>query len=362
MHDFYRDDSGRAVDAKFEAQRIAFGPMAFQASRAMRDLGILAKVSDSGEAGVAAAEIATALELSAYGVGVLLEMGLSLGLVKLAGEDGSELRFVLGKVGYFILCDELTKVNMDFVGDVCYEGAAALEESVRAGEPRGLKSFGDWKTIYEGLSRLPERAKASWFAFDHHYSDLAFPDALPIVFSRKPGAIFDVGGNTAKWALACCRYDPGVRVTIVDLPGQVAVARGKVREAGFADRVSFVEQNVLDPRSFFPSGADAVWMSQFLDCFSLEEVEAILMRLRPSLRPDGDLFVLEPLWDRQRFEAASYSLHATSLYFTCMANGNSKMYRSGELVAAVERSGYRLEERNDGLGANSYSLLRFRTA
>lgn len=362
MHDFYRDDSGRAVDAKFEAQRIAFGPMAFQAARALRDLGILAKVSEAGEAGITVTSAAKALGLSAYGVGVLLEMGLSLGMVKLTGEEGPELRFVLGKVGYFILCDDLTKANMDFMGDVCYEGAAALEESVRSGEPRGLKAFGDWKTIYEGLSRLPERAKASWFSFDHHYSDVAFPDALPIVFTRKPATLFDVCGNTAKWAIACCRHDPDVRVTILDLPGQVSVARSRVREAGFADRVSFVELNVLDPRASFPREADAVWMSQLLDCFSLEEVEGILRRLRPSLRGDCELFVLEPLWDMQRFEAASYSLHATSLYFTCMANGNSKMYRSGELVAAVERAGYRLEERNDGLGANSYSLLRFRTA
>ena len=37
--------------------------------------------------------------------------------------------------------------------------------------------------------------------------------------------------------------------------------------------------------------------------------------------------VEEPIWDKQRFEAAAYSLQATSLYFTCIANGNSKMYR-----------------------------------
>jgi hypothetical protein len=268
----------------------------------------------------------------------------------------------LGKVGHFVLYDEMTRVNMDFVGDVCYAGASALEDSVRSGKPEGLKVFGDWPTIYEGLSRLPEGVKRSWFAFDHYYSDVAFPDALPLVFARKPARLFDIGGNTGKWALACCRHDDKVRVTIVDLPGQLAVARRNAQEAGFADRVSSVELNVLDPKGSFPLGADAVWMSQFLDCFSLEEVEGIMARLRPSLGPECDVFVLEPFWDKQRFEAASYSLHATSLYFTCMANGNSKMYRSGELIAAVERAGFSLAEATYGLGSNSYSLLRFRTA
>lgn len=361
MRDSYLNDSLHAVDAKYEAQKIAFGPIAFQAARAMRDLGILESVSASKDEGVGSGAVARSLGLSGYGVGVLLEMGLSLGLVKLASGDG-ELRFVLGKVGHFVLYDEMTRVNMDFVGDVCYAGASALEDSVRSGKPEGLKVFGDWPTIYEGLSRLPEGVKRSWFAFDHYYSDVAFPDALPLVFARKPARLFDIGGNTGKWALACCRHDDKVRVTIVDLPGQLAVARRNAQEAGFADRVSSVELNVLDPKGSFPLGADAVWMSQFLDCFSLEEVEGIMARLRPSLGPECDVFVLEPFWDKQRFEAASYSLHATSLYFTCMANGNSKMYRSGELIAAVERAGFSLAEATYGLGSNSYSLLRFRTA
>jgi hypothetical protein len=361
MHSSYYTDDIRAVDAKFEAQKIAFGPLSFQAARALRDLGILEAVAEAKDEGAASGEIARALGVSAYGVGVLLEMGLGLGMVKLAGPEARD-RYVLGKVGHFVLYDELTAANMDFVGDVCYAGAASLEASIRSGKPEGLKVFGGWSTIYEGLSRLPDEVKRSWFAFDHFYSDVAFPDALPIVFARKPKALFDVGGNTAKWALACCRYDPDVRVTIVDLPGQLAVARRNVEEAGFSGRVSGLERNVLDPAASFPSGADAVWMSQFLDCFSLAEVERIMSKLRPALGPETDVFVLEPCWDKQRFEAASFSLFATSLYFTCMANGNSKMYRADELVGAVERAGFALAEATHGLGANSYSLLRFRTA
>ena len=39
--DKYKDDSLRAIDARFEAQKIAFAPMTFQAIRAMIELGIL---------------------------------------------------------------------------------------------------------------------------------------------------------------------------------------------------------------------------------------------------------------------------------------------------------------------------------
>jgi hypothetical protein len=288
-------------------------------------------------------------------------MGLSLGLVKLV-PGRAELVYVLGKIGFFMIADGMTAANMDFVGQVCYAGAAAMSDSVMTGKPEGLKTFGVWPTIYDGLSRLPDEAKKSWFAFDHFYSDIAFPAALPLVFARKPKCLFDVGGNTAKWALSCFVYDPDVRVTIVDLPGQLAVAERNIRAAGAEARILTHAMDVLDPSRRFPEGADAVWMSQFLDCFSLAEVESIVRGVGASVRADCDLFVLEPFWDKQRFEAASYSLHATSLYFTTMANGNSKMYRCDELVAAVARGGFSLAEASHELGDNSYSLLRFRKA
>jgi hypothetical protein len=40
----------------------------------------------------------------------------------------------------------------------------------------------------------------------------------------------------------------------------------------------------------------------------------------------------------------------TSLYFTVMANGNSKMYHSDDMTRLVEQAGLRVEEIHDGLG------------
>ncbi len=359
MFPFYTQDKIRAIDAKFEAQRIAFAPLSFQAAIALRDLGILAEVSANKD-GITTSALAEKLSLSLYGTGVLAEMGLGMGILKLApGSSEEDLKYTLGKVGYFLLKDEMTLVNMNFSQDVCYEGAKALTESVKTGKPEGLKFFGTWKTVYEALSQLPPHVQKSWFEFDHFYSDLAFPEALPVVFRKKYKTLFDIGGNTAKWSIACCRYDSQVKVTIIDLPGQTAVAEKNIAEAGFSGRISTHAANVLDRESKFPQGAEAVWMSQFLDCFSLEEITQIVSKVRESITNETDVFVLEPLWDMQRFEAASYSLQATSLYFTCIANGNSKMYRFKELTDAIEAGGFELEEANHNLGINSYSLLRF---
>jgi hypothetical protein len=358
----YTTDTIRAIDAKFEAQKIAFSPLTFQAVRALLELGILQKISDAGEKGLTRKEAAAQSGVSEYGIAVLAEMALGMNVLKIKAEASKdEERFVLGKIGWFLLEDDMTKVNFDFVNDICYEGAFKLTESIKSGKPEGLSVFGSsWKTIYEALSSLPKKAKDSWFNFDHFYSDIAFPEALPIVFERNPKQLLDIGGNTAKWAISCCRFNPNVNVTIADLPGQTAVAEKNAEAAGFAKRINTHPCNMLDAATSLPAGADAVWMSQFLDCFSLEQITKILSKVAEAAKPETDVFVLEPLWDMQRFEASAYSLQATSLYFTCMANGNSKMYRFAELTAAIEKAGFELKTAHHDLGSNCYSLLRFR--
>jgi len=355
--EYYTKDAIRAVDAKFEAQKIAFAPLTFQAVRALLELGLLKAVSDSGEKGIVLEKAAQQAGISLYGAKVLLEIALGMKLVKIlpgAGED----RFVLGKTGWFLLEDEMTKVNLNFVNDVCYKGAFEFKRSIEEGEPLGLEVFGrEGKTIYEILSSLPEKVKESWFAFDHFYSDIGFEEALPIVFSHKPKKIIDIGGNTAKWAICCCRYDPHVEVAIVDLPGQTQAAQKNIAQTGFSDRIKTIACNVLDTETAIPTGADIIWMSQFLDCFSLDEVTRIMKKVRPAAGTSANVYIFEPFWDKQRFEAASYSLQATSLYFTCMANGNSKMYRYGELAVAIENAGFDIVDARHNLGSNDYSLL-----
>ncbi len=362
-HFSYYSDKIRAIDAKFRAQEIAFSPMTFQAVRAMIELGLLQKISDAGDEGITVKQLSADSGISEYGVGVLSEMALGMGVIKLNKEaaEKNEEKLILGKVGWFLLEDDLTKVNFNFTNDICYKGAFDLMDSVKNGKPEGLKVFGNqWTTVYEALSTLPDREKKSWFDFDHFYSDVAFPEALPIVYKNKPKRLFDIGGNTGKWAIASCKYDPDVKVSIVDLPGQTAVAMKNAKDAGFEDRIDFVSGNVLDTTTKLPSGANAVWMSQFLDCFSLHQITKILTKIYNSVDENCDVYVMEPLWDMQKFEGEAYSLQATSLYFTCIANGNSKMYRYGELTDAIEKAGFHLVTAHHNLGSNFYSILNFR--
>lgn len=342
----FGSDSKRAVQAKFDAQKIAFAPIMFQAALAMRNLGILKLIKDTPE-GLTQAEVSARLRLPLYGVKVLLEAALSLELAYV-----KEDRFMLTKTGWFIECDELTRVNMDFTNDVNYLGMFSLTESVKTGKPTGLKVFGDWPTVYEALSELPPHVQKSWFGFDHYYSDYAFPELMPVVFRNHPAHILDVGGNTGKFAIKCAAYHEDVRVTILDLPGQLAKAQENIAQAGLADRISMFPINLLDHSRPYPKGADIIWMSQFLDCFSQEDILGLLRRSADALDDNGALYILETYWDQQPYEASTYSLHATSLYFTNIANGCSQMYHSDDMRKLVDKAGLVLAEEMGQIGVS----------
>ena len=342
----YSQDNMSARDAQRLAEFIAFGPIVFQASRLMLKFGILERLRNQP---MSLPQVAEAAGISEYAAKVLLEASLSIGTVRI--DPGTDL-YSLSKTGWFLLTDPATRVNVDFNHDVNYEGFFHLEEALLEGRPAGLEHFGPWPTIYEGLSSLPKQVQDSWFGFDHFYSDHSFDLALPIIFARKPRRIMDVGGNTGRFSQRCVAYDPEVEMTIVDLPQQIGLMKEATKEDPNAVRIHGFGTNLLDPANEFPQDLhpDAIWMSQFLDCFSEPQILSILQRAAKVMDANTRLLIMETFWDRQKYEPAAFCLTMTSLYFTAMANGNSKMYHSDDMTRLVNQAGLCVEEIHDGIG------------
>ena len=355
--DKYTKDDMSARDAQRLAEFIAWGPVVFQASRLMIKFGILNIIRDA-DCGLTREEIVSKTNLSDYAVKCLLEASLCIGIVIVNQETN---KFSISKTGWFLLNDPATRANINFNHDVNYEGWFKLEESLLNGKPEGLRHFGDWPTIYEGLSSLPEHVRESWFGFDHFYSDSSFPEALDIIFRKnKTRSLYDVGGNTGKWALQCVGYDTDVEVTILDLPQQIEMMRSNTAGKDGCERIKGYGINLLDPNASFPKregGLDAIWMSQFLDCFSMDEIISILIRAKAAMTEHTRIYIMETLWDRQRFEPAAFCLTMTSLYFSAIANGNSKMYNTEDMQYCIEKAGLETEKIYDGLG-QGHSILK----
>jgi hypothetical protein len=142
--------------------------MVFQVSRLMLEYVILDYISENRQ-GVTQKEVSEHAGISNYAAQVLLEASLSIGTV-LVKDD----KYVISKAGWFLLNDKMVRANLNFNHDVNYLGLFHLDEALKESRPAGLKVFGEWPTIYERLSSLPEQVQKSWFGFDHFYSDESF--------------------------------------------------------------------------------------------------------------------------------------------------------------------------------------------
>ncbi|OBU11094.1 methyltransferase [Morganella psychrotolerans] len=347
----FDNDDISAFDAISDAQKIAFAPMLFQATMCLRDFGILAFLDEKGKTGALLSEITQAVSYSDYAVSLLLDMGLTGKLIYMNGES-----YCLGKTGWFLLHDEMTRVNLDFTQHLCYQGLFSLKESLENGKPEGLKVFGPWETIYPALSQLPEPAKTSWFNFDHFYSSGAFNAAASVIAEYSPSQLYDVGGNTGKWALICCEALPCINVTILDLPQQIALMKENIGTTAHHARIAGTAINILD-ESALPGAADIWWMSQFLDCFTPEQIVAILIKIRTAMKPGAKVAIMELFWDCQPYHAGAFSLNASSLYFTCMANGNSRFYALSEFKTLLHNAGFEIERTEHNLGVGHTLLI-----
>ena len=74
------------------------------------------------------------------------------------------------------------------------------------------------------------------------------------------------------------------------------------------------------------------------------------------MQDDTRIFIMETLWDRQKYDTAAFCLTMTSLYFTALANGNSKMYNTEDMEYVISAAGLEVEKIYDHLG-QGHSIL-----
>jgi len=143
-------------------------------------------------------------------------------------------------------------------------------------------------------------------------------------------------------------------VKIFDLPGQLKKALSNAESNGFSNRISGQEIDWLEDNPQIHGRSDIIWMSQFLDCFSEDEIVKILRACVKTMDDNTEIRITETFTDRQKFDNAKFILEATSIYFTVMANGNSKMYSSELMIKLIKKAGLRV---TDDIGLGEYHTM-----
>ena len=277
----------------------------FQASRVLRDSGILVCSWSKVEGWNWIGWCCLKSQFAIVWCPVLLESGL------VSDSFYFGMKNIFYKTGHFILNDELTRVNMDFIHDVCYQG---LFSSIKVSEMKKngrTKSIRYMNTIYQALSQLPDHVKKLVCIRSLLFWQ-CFPEGTESCLFKIPVRLPDIGRIrvNGQWLAA---FNADVEVTIMDLPA-IGNSKKKIAEKQLLERVKFFTAKY--PR-WKPGLSTGIWCN--LDepvsgLFSEKRNNFYLNACRKALSAKGKVFILEPFWDRQRFETTSFCLQQTSLY------------------------------------------------
>ena len=91
-----------------------------------------------------------------------------------------------------------------------------------------------------------------------------------------------------------------------------------------------------------------------------KEISLILDNCAQAADKNTFVYIMEPFIDNQDYPAAEYSLVGTSLYFTCIANGNSKMYKLDVMKELVNKAGMEVCEVFPLIGNSYHTILKCR--
>ncbi|WP_433062493.1 methyltransferase [Dactylosporangium sp. CS-033363] len=217
-------------------------------------------------------------------------------------------------------------------GDLCF---VDMLHTVRTGEAAFPVRFG--RPFWDDLAADPGRQAQ----FDGLMSG-RLTAGLPDVAAGFPwgglGHVVDVGGGDGSMLIAILRAHPGLRGTVVDLPGSTGRAERAIAAAGLAGRAGVAAGSFFDP---LPAGAGGYLLSGVLHDWNDEDAVRILTRCAEAAGPAGAVLVVDHIGEAFDTEG--------DLRMLCYFNGRERTLgrlrdvaaAAGLAVAAVHKAGSR---------------------
>jgi SAM-dependent methyltransferase len=147
-------------------------------------------------------------------------------------------------------------------------------------------------------------------------------------------AMVDLAGAHGWFAAQLCERHPGLRATVVDLPGSAAVGREIIAGEGFADRVTHVEGDILTADLGGPY--DLALAFNIVHHLSPEDNVRLLSRAREALRPGGSVAVLD-LFTRPAGKRPDGSAYL-GLFFHLTSGAET--YSAADLAGWLSQAGF----------------------
>jgi hypothetical protein len=166
-------------------------------------------------------------------------------------------------------------------------------------------------------------------------------------------SLLDVGGGPGTYSIALVQQTPGLRSTILDLPGVLEITREIVDQHGAADHVSLRPGNYLT--SDFGSGFDAVLLSGMMHRETGETCRMLLRKSFDALDSGGMVVVSDVFFDSDAKTTPPFALYFALNMMLTSRDGSA--HAKTEMARWIGDTGFTQVEVRDLPPPNPHSLV-----
>jgi 3-hydroxy-5-methyl-1-naphthoate 3-O-methyltransferase len=159
------------------------------------------------------------------------------------------------------------------------------------------QTWGDNPGLFEAIASNREEQRIFTEAMHSWSVQSGKAVAAAFDFSRFT-QLLDVGGGSGAYCIEIARRYRRLRAGVFDLPAALEIAKEKIAEAGFSDRIQTHPGNFFQDR--LPSGSDVILLSMILHDWTPAKNGVILQKCFESLPAGGALIVGELMMDDEK--------------------------------------------------------------
>ena len=304
-----------------QIMQLATGYWPSAALLAANELGVFAAL---GEGEADAAQVAQAIGADARATAMLLNACCGLGLTERTA-DGYRLSadaaaFLLpGRPGYLGAAIAWSRDQYDAWG--------RLAQAVRSGAPVVPPQ--------DHLGGDPDQTRR--FVLGMHQRALGVASGVvPFLNLEGCATLLDIGGGPGAYAVLLARAHAGLRVTVLDLPGIVAIAAELIEQAGLGERVRVAEGDATSG-DYGEAVADAALFSGVLHQMSPTTIARMFAGARRALRPGGRVLVSDLMLDESKTQPPFSALFSLQML---LASNEGAVFSEAECVGWLANAGF----------------------
>lgn len=148
--------------------------------------------------------------------------------------------------------------------------------------------------------------------------------------------MLDLGGGSGTYTIAFLKRAPEMTATLFDLADVVELARQRLSEEGYLDRVTLVAGDYSNDE--FPGGHDLALLSAIIHINGREGNQALYSRVYRSLEPGGIILIRDYIMDDARTNPPDGAIFAVNML---AATSQGDTYTFHEVREDLEKAGFK---------------------